>query len=102
MSTESMRCSKPQTSTNARSKRLTAKSANIQPSKVKEEKQDNNHYGKYPVWFSLMVIAVMLGYGMYQHNTVMLLSILLLVSDGGVHSHIAESLTKLLEIWHNR
>ena len=85
---------KPQNRTNARSKHSPA---NIRTDRPPVTKTTSNHKRANPVaWFTTM--AVMLGYGMYQHDNTVLFSVMILVTVGCGYGHAVEVLFKYLKL----
>ena len=89
-----------QISANVKPNRSARQTANAQVSKMPaEESQAANNRMKYPAWFMLIVMAASLGYGMYQHDNLVLFGVLILVADGGGSSYAIEALMKFFQTW---
>src|SRR5581483_3492294 len=100
---ESMRSSKPRTSTNVRSRRSAGGTRSVQSPEAREvgsqgAAQDANPadtWIKFAVWF--VVMGALLGDGMYQRDTLLLLTVVVVVTDGCGYARTASVLLKLLE-----
>ena len=100
--TESMPCSKPLTSANAKSKRSTVTTQNVQLSEAKEadsqavsQKANGvDKWVKFTAWFGSM--GAVLWYGMSQHDNSLLCLVMILVTVGCGYGHAVEMLLPYL------